>query len=234
MISALLAGPGVARRVASRERGADMKRVLEPEIIDEIEADHPWAIRSRRDLRMINFLMGNERWIRRCVRRFPAAAEQGIVELGAGGGRLLSSLARLGPATGFDLVSRPPGLARQAHWVEGDVHQRLDELRGGVLVASLFLHHLDEHQLAELGRRAREFRVLVFAEPHRSEDALWMGERILPLVGEATRHDMLVSIRAGFREGELPVWLGLGDNWRVREQSQWRGGHRMLAWRDSG
>lgn len=209
-----------------------MKRVLEPEIIDGIEPDHPMAIRSRRDLRLINFLMGNERWIRRCVRRFPEAARRGIVELGAGGGELLASLSRLGPATGFDLVPRPAGIPERVRWIEGDFRDRLDQLRGGVLVANLFLHHLDERQLGELGERAREYRVLAFAEPHRSEDALWMGERILPLVGEATRHDMLVSIRAGFREGELPAALGLGSDWRVCEQSTWRGGHRVLAWRD--
>ncbi len=77
-----------------------MERVIEPEIMDGLDPDHPMAIRSRRDLRMINFLMGNERWIRAQVSKNRATAAKGIVELGAGGGELLGSLAGYGPASG--------------------------------------------------------------------------------------------------------------------------------------
>ena len=44
-----------------------MKRVVKPEILDELDGSDPRAIRSRRDLRFINLLMGNERWIQRSV-----------------------------------------------------------------------------------------------------------------------------------------------------------------------
>ena len=40
-----------------------MLRQVLPELLDHLQADDPEAIRSRRDLRVINFLMGNERWI---------------------------------------------------------------------------------------------------------------------------------------------------------------------------
>jgi len=210
-----------------------MQRRLEAEIIDGIDPDHPWAIRSRRDLRLVNLLMGNERWILRQLRRSPKAARDGIVELGAGGGELLRSLAKHGPATGIDLAPRPARLPAGVAWRQGDFRQRADELRGGVLVANLFLHHLDDEELAWIGSLADRFRLLLFTEPHRSEEALWMADRIVPLVGEATRHDMPASIRAGFVEGELPQALGLGRDWQVSERRTWRGGHRVRAWREA-
>ncbi|MEM9237874.1 MAG: class I SAM-dependent methyltransferase [Verrucomicrobiota bacterium] len=206
-----------------------MERVIEPEIIDSLAPDHPMALRSRRDLRMINFVMGNERWIRKQVALHREAAADGIVELGAGGGEMLGTLARFGPSAGYDLMPRPGHLREEVDWQQGDFWKREDDLSGGILIANLFLHHLEEDELKRLGRIAERFRVLAFVEPHRSRDALWMGERLLPVVGEATKHDMMVSIRAGFAVGELPSLLGLSEDWKVSERCTWRGGLRMLA-----
>jgi hypothetical protein len=173
--------------------------------------------------------MGNERWIRAQVAANRAAAGKGIVELGAGGGELLGSVARYGPATGYDLVPRPEHLDSHVTWKQGDLWGHDAEISGGVLVANLFLHHLEADELGRLGEIAKRFEVLVFVEPLRTKDSLWMGERLLPFVGEATKHDMMVSIRAGFVEGELPKLLGLGAEWKVSERSTWRGGQRVLA-----
>ncbi|WP_379713817.1 hypothetical protein [Haloferula chungangensis] len=208
-----------------------MERVIEPEIIDGMAPDHPMAIRSRRDLRMINFIMGNERWIRGCVKKHRASAAKGIVELGAGGGELLGTLASYGPSTGYDLVPKPEHLGEEVSWKQGDLWAREAEISGGILVANLFLHHLQAEELGRLGDMAKRFDVLIFVEPLRTKDAEWMGERLLPIVGEATKHDMMVSIRAGFVAGELPELLGLGSEWKVSERSTWRGGHRVLALR---
>ena len=45
------------------------KREVEPEILDGLPAGHPDAIRSRRDLRLVNALMGNQRWILKQLHR---------------------------------------------------------------------------------------------------------------------------------------------------------------------
>lgn len=206
-----------------------MERVIEPEIMDGMAPDHPMAIRSRRDLRMINFIMGNERWIRAQVAAHRSSAAKGIVELGAGGGALLGALAKYGPVTGYDLVPKPVHLDDRIVWKQGDLWERESEIQGGVLVANLFLHHLQADELGRLGEIASRFEVLAFVEPLRTKDAEWMGERLLPIVGEVTKHDMIVSIRAGFVAGELPELLGLGSDWKVSERSTWRGGHRVLA-----
>ncbi len=85
-------------------------RVVIPEMLDHLPADDPAARRSRRDLRRINFLMGNERWVCATATAFPAAAKFGIMESGAGDGQLYGKLPRLfpkAPVTACDLAPRP-------------------------------------------------------------------------------------------------------------------------------
>lgn len=71
-------------------------RTVKPEILDHLPADDPEARRSRRDLRRINFLMGNERRVCRAIRKHPQAAAKGIVEFGAGDGVLAGKIAHSG------------------------------------------------------------------------------------------------------------------------------------------
>lgn len=211
-----------------------MHRVVEPEILDQLPADDPEAVRGRRDLRWINFLMGNERWLVRQISSLPAA-RKGVWEIGAGEGRLLRCLATHDseiPLTGCDLAPRPADLPDRIVWRQGDVFDELVTASGGVLVANLFLHHFDDGVLARFRLLLANFDALCINEPHRSSLAMAQGRLLLPFVGPVTRHDMLVSIRAGFRRGELPDRLGLAaGDWRVREETTWRGALRVLAWR---
>lgn len=211
-----------------------MLRLVEPEILDRLPADNPEAVRSRRDLRRINFLMGNERWIARRIARLPSS-RKGVWEIGAGEGRLLQRMAMRHPEmplTGCDLAPRPADLPDRIVWRQGDVFDELPTASGGVLIANLFLHHFADPLLARFGSLLANFDALCINEPHRSSLAIAQGRLLLPFVGPVTRHDMLVSIRAGFRRGELPERLGLTGGWRVREETTWRGAIRVLAWRD--
>lgn len=217
-----------------------MPRIVVPEILDELPADDPAAIRSRRDLAMINWLMGNQRWISTQVARHPAAA--GITEIGAGDGALTTRLARQHPSSrvvGVDLVARPNGLPAAVHWLQGDVFHLLDgpldaalgSVRGGLLVANLFLHHFEDPALARLGQLLGRFDALVVCEPRRGRSARLLGLPLQPFIHPVTRHDMRVSIAAGFRPGELPRLLGLDASWTISETCGWRGSQRMVAWR---
>ena len=125
-----------------------MHREVESEILDELSGDDPRAIRSRRDLRMINFLMGNERWIRR------QEFEGGIVELGAGSGDLTIKLREKGKVIGLDLQTAPPGL--EDEWISGDLFETLGEAEGNTVVANLILHHFQDDALRELGELLRK------------------------------------------------------------------------------
>lgn len=207
------------------------RRVL-PEILDHLPPDNPQAVRSRRDLCWIDKFLGNSRWICRMLGEWPAAE---VLELGAGEGKLLQRIHRSIPAgnlLGIDLAPRPPDLPARVGWEQGNFLHGEEPLSAEVVVCSLVLHHFQERELALLGRRLSKVRVLVVCEPWRHPLPLGLAHLALPLAGSVTRHDMPVSIRAGFRSGELSRLLGLAkDGWVIREKCLWRGGVRMLAFR---
>lgn len=209
-------------------------RIVEPEILDHLPQDDPAARRSRLDLRHINFLMGNERWILRALERFPGAVSSMVCEIGAGDGRLAAKIHRRFPCSrvsACDLAPLPAGLDAAIDWRSGDVFQQAPP-PGGVLVANLFLHHFEGDDLKHLGRLCAGFDMLIFNEPNRSRMAALLGTLLNPFFNHVTRHDMQVSIRAGFRRGEMAALLGLdASHWKIRETSTWRGARRVIAWR---
>ena len=215
--------------------GAVPDRIVKPEILDHLPSDDPAAQRSRRDLHRINWLMGNERWILKAAGRFPEAANKGIAELGAGDGQLSAKLAREFPqarVSAFDLAPRPEHLEARVNWNQGDLFQISGDLTGGILVANLFLHHFEGTALEELGRICEGFEVVIFSEPSRDSVSHFFGHVLDPFVNHVTRHDMHVSIDAGFVPGELPSLMGLSrEHWQIEEDCTWRGAVRMLGCR---
>jgi SAM-dependent methyltransferase len=208
-----------------------LARDVQPEILDHLPPDAPEARRSRLDLRRIHALMGNERW---ALRTALVEVKDGgtIVELGSGDGHLCQALGERGfAATGCDLVARPGGLPEAVAWKSGDIRESLPGLSGDAAVAVLFLHHFEDAVLRTLGNCLRTgFRKLIICEPHRHRMALAQGALLLPFVNRVTRHDMMVSIRAGFRPGDLPERLGLtADTWEWKETTTLRGALRMIA-----
>ncbi|RPJ35244.1 MAG: hypothetical protein EHM17_03265 [Verrucomicrobiaceae bacterium] len=211
-------------------------RVVEPELLDHLPHDDPAARRSRLDLRRINFLMGNEGRVLRALRRVPDATASMICELGAGDGSLITGIHRRFPnsrVTACDLAPRPAWLDSAIDWRSGDVFQHAPP-PGGVLVANLFLHHFEGEDLRRLGKLCEGFDVLIFNEPARSRLAAFLGTLLHPFVNRVTRHDMQVSIRAGFRRGEMAALMGLEPaRWRIEESSTWLGARSITAWRIS-
>ena len=212
-------------------------RAVTPEILDTLDAGHPEAVRSRRDLRRLDWFLGGSRWIVRSVLDKGREAGAGVVEIGAGGGRVCEILAASVPAapvTGLDLADRPAGLNPRVHWERGDLFQTLPDAGGGIVVGSLILHHFSEAELRVLGGMLVRFRVLVFSEPLRTPWSLGLSRLARPFVGSVTRHDMPASILAGFQTGELASLLGLDNRvWRISEVARFTGVLRFKAWRDS-
>lgn len=204
-------------------------RSVQPEILDSLSAEDPSARRSRLDLRRINTLMGNFRWIEQQIH--DAEPNTRITELGAGEGRLLTRLSSLDvDATGIDLAPRPADLPASVKWRQQNLFDGIDS-DGATIVATLFLHHLKKLELKRLGESLSNARMLVFSEPWRSRVSLFCGYAIFPFVNHVTRHDMITSIRAGFRVGELPAALGLDERWKVREELSVFGACRLTATR---
>ncbi len=211
------------------------QRVVIPEILDHLPADDPEARRSRRDLARINFFMGNSRWICRQVSEFPQAAMRGIVEIGAGDGALCERLSRLfpdAPVTAHDLAPPPDIRGSRVVWKQGNLFDFVAPADSGILVASLFIHHFQGAELVKLGRWMRGFQAIILCEPNRARLPHLLGNLMHPFINRVTRHDMHVSITAGFSSGELGPALGLADSdWHIRETSTWRGARRVVAWR---
>lgn len=204
-------------------------RKLTPELLDHLPHNDPGALRSRLDLRRINFIMGNERWITAMI---PETTRH-ITEIGAGEGHLLSRLARRHPQTGItacDLAPRPAHLPASVKWIQADLFTQAPPETDGTLIANLFLHHFTDDQLAVLGNWMRRFDTLLINEPLRAPFPLLLGKLATPFVHPITRHDMRVSIEAGFRPGEIPTALGLESHgFRFQETASQRGFIRTFA-----
>jgi hypothetical protein len=98
------------------------------------------------------------------------------------------------------------------------------------IVANLFLHHFEPARLRELlALAARKAPLFVACEPRRSTWAL-AGSRLLGFVGcnDVTRHDAVVSVRAGFRDGELAA-LWPDEGWTVSERGRGLFSHVFAA-----
>jgi hypothetical protein len=211
-----------------------MNRSLKEELLDHLDPGDPGAVRSRRDLRLIDLFLGNSRWILSSLRDTKGLAS-GVIELGAGEGHLCRRMLGLHPGitvTGLDRAPKPESLPAGMRWVQGDFMETLATVTGSVCCGALILHHFPEGDLRRLGAAMQRFDHLLFTEPYRSKLPLAMAGLVAPFAGEVTRHDMPASIRAGFREGELPLLLGLNPNeWSIREIVTLRGSLRLAAHR---
>lgn len=210
-----------------------MERIVEPELLDGLPADDPDAVASRKDLRMINGIMGNTRWLRRALLR-RVRPQDLVVELGAGEGELGKSLSWDGEYTGLDLQSMPPQWPENFEWVQGNVfaEERAQEALGkaSVVMGGLVLHHFSGEQLRELGRRCASARLLIFCEPVRRKLHLWQGSFLrLAGINRVTQHDLPVSVRAGFLGDELAEFLGLTKEWECRVEMTFFGAYRFIA-----
>lgn len=218
-----------------RYRAPEQRTVL-PELLDDLPVNDPHAQASRRDLIRINNILGNYRFLRRELFRH-VKYQDGCLEIGAGSGQLSTMLNRdqkFPVISGLDLAPRPENWPVHWPWLQQDLFDSTAPADADLVMASLFLHHFTDKQLQELGRRfTSNTRVLILVEPLRSSFAHRLA-RLAEMTGidPVTRHDMHISIDAGFRRGELTELLGLsGKQWDIREQEDWRGSLRVVACR---
>lgn len=191
-----------------------MKRIVVPEILDELSPDDPAAIRSRRDLRMINQFMRGQAWILNQLACMDNVKR--VVELGAGGGELSNMIKKQQSdceVMGLDLIARPDSLDQDVLWDSVSVLDYDGYTSDTVVVANLFIHHLQTEELNLLGEKMKGVRAVLFSEPYRGSVGLWMGKLIFPLVNYVTRHDMIVSIKAGFTYREIESLLAGDFQW---------------------
>ena len=227
-------------------------RSVEPEWLDELPASDPRAIRSRGDLRRVNRLMATTRLLARALDPLLAGRRDArIVELGAGDGSVMLRVARaradrwppvalglldMQPVIDADVLEHYRALGWQPEILHADVFDWLaDAAPAGqdrpIIVANLFLHHFDGQRLTDLlhGIAARA-RAFVCLEPRRSPTAL-LGSRLLGAIGcnDVTRHDAVVSVRAGFRGDELSTRWPPDAGWQLQEGNAGMFSHGLVA-----
>lgn len=210
-----------------------MPRQLQPELLDSLPAEHPDALHSRRDLRVINALMGNHRWLERTLAATLRAGDR-VLEIGAGAGELGRRLAAAGrPVDGLDFAPRPPGWPADRDWHSANLLSFGGYGRYDAVVGNLIFHHFTDAELAALGRVLGDsVRVIVACEPARSRFSQGLFALLAPLfrANRVTRHDAHVSIAAGFRGDELPRQLGLAATaWSCQCRTTVRGAYQMVA-----
>lgn len=225
-----------------------MKRVVQPELLDTLPPEDPLAMGSRRDLRRVNWWMGNHRIMRAALQRhLPADTPGKIWEIGAGDGRFLLSVVknlpplRRGRAT--VLLDRQNAVdtetlvafGRRGWWAETVVADVLEYSFPpepvAAIVANLFLHHFGDDRLAALlARMARQTGLFIAVEPHRfSKPAACAA--LLRLIGcnSVTLNDAEISIRAGFIGKEISVLWPDHNQWRLTERRAGWFSHLFVA-----
>lgn len=220
-------------------------RVLEPELLDGLAADDPRAVRSRRDLVRVNGIMRQQAIMAGLLRGLEPPRV--LADLGSGDGCFLLGVARRLKWRGVtalvvdrqDIVSNETragfaALGWRCEAVRGDVFDALAGLEADIIIANLFLHHLDDAALARLLRLAAgKARAFAATEPRRSITAL-LGSRLLFALGcnDVTRHDAVASVRAGFSGDEISCLWPQGG-WTLRENLALPFTHCFSARRDA-
>jgi len=227
-----------------------MPRRVEPELLDALPPGDPRAVRSRNDLRRVNRLMGTQAVIGDALdallRKWSSSR---VIELGAGDGTLMLRLARQRarhwPRVRLGLLDMQPVVRaetlmgfRDIGWdaeiIGADVFDWFAQSEPGdapIIVANLFVHHFDGERLqALLNGIASRARAFACCEPRRSQLAL-AGSRLLGAIGanDVTRHDAVISVRAGFNGDDLSALWPDRAMWTLEESRKGPFCHRFVA-----
>jgi hypothetical protein len=226
------------------------RQCLGPDLLDRLPAEDPRAIRSRRDIKWINSTMLQRGIMARTLTRcLPDAKPRSLLDLGAGDGTFLLSVARrLAPqwrdvhAVLLDRVSIVSDDTQKAFnalgWhvevVADDVFSYLQRSRSSlydIVTANLFIHHFPERELTRLlGLVAQSSGAFVACEPRRS----WLGvigSRMLWALGcsSLSIRDSIVGVRAGFTDGEVSSAWPRDGSWQVEEYASGLYSHCFAA-----
>ena len=226
-----------------------LPRCVEPEWLDELPADDPRAMRSRRDLIRVNgWMLQTSIMGRLLTKHHGEKPPRHIVELGAGDGSFMLGIARR-------MASRLPNVTvtfvdrqnivgektrqgfRDLEWkietVTADIFDYFKQTArdADIVTANLFLHHFERNELARLLSGVSALAPLFVAcEPRRSPLAL-LASRLLIAIGcnDVSRHDAVVSVRAGFSGHELSdLWPATGG-WTLHEHAAMPFTHCFVA-----
>ena len=220
-----------------------MQRIIQPEVLDGLPADHPAALASRKDLRIINRLMNHAsfldrstRWIQKKAKKSPVR----IAELGSGDGsltcRILLRWGKVADGSRIIFVDQSPcletnhaeQLAKLGWTVDNqvmDVFEWADKAPNKIdwCFASLFLHHFTFEEIGRLfSQLAIKTKAFACLEPRRDWKGLLAAKALWCIrCHPVTLNDACISVRAGFLNKELSqIWFqNTAISWDTEERS---------------
>jgi hypothetical protein len=225
-----------------------MKRIVQPELLDSLPPDDPRAIQSRRDLRRVNGWMRNHTIMADTLQNaLSHHAPEQITELGAGDGNFLLRIAQAisqhhpeVKATLLDFqrivsdetLAAFASLGWPAETIVADVFDWLQTSDDSeVVIANLFLHHFEGARLEKLLRLiSQRAKLFIAIEPQRAPWPLFCSRLLWAIdCNDVTRHDGVISVRAGFSSDELSASWADKQNWRLTEQRAGAFSHLFIA-----
>lgn len=226
------------------------RKCFGPDLLDQLPAQDPRAIRSRRDIRRINTAMLQRIVMSRALKRHLVdMSPRTLLDLGAGDGTFLLSVARRLSsrwngvhAVLLDRVDIISDATREAYsslgWsidvVSDDVFsylQRRQTRLYDVVTANLFIHHFPEQDLKRLlSLVAQSSYAFVACEPQRSLRGA-IGSRMLWAIGccRLSIHDLIIGVRAGFVNDEITSAWPVGGSWLLHEYASGPYSHCFAA-----
>lgn len=223
-----------------------MNRVVQAELLDLLPPNDPRVLRTRHDLRRVNAWMGNHAIMAEALRTAAnGRTPKQITDLGAGDGHFLLRVARKispsWPEINATLLDRREhvsdetlaAFAKLGWRAEAVVADVFDWPQGpaGMVITNLFLHHLEDARLTELFHAvARRAHLFVAIEPRRAPWPLFCC-RWLWVIGcsSVTRHDAILSVRAGFSGKELSALWPMDGGWELAERRTGLFSHLFVA-----
>ncbi len=215
------------------------------EYLDRPDCDPALAAASYRFMARVNRWWGGtraaRRFLARVARGHPPGAPLRLLDIGTGAGDIPRALLRWArrrgislQITGLETAAPAAALARAVaepgfSVIEQDVFAHRAAAPYHAAIASMMAHHLDDAQIRRLLSHLRDIvrGPVLINDLRRARSAAW-GARLL-LLGAPwqLRHDALLSIRRGFRPGELAELAAVADPARIRVRRAWC--HRVVA-----
>jgi ubiquinone/menaquinone biosynthesis C-methylase UbiE len=224
-----------------------VKRIDEPELLDEHDAPRADVERSLRDLRRINRYLGGVRVYRKLLARVAPdrTAPLRVADLGAGTADCLESLRDYSQLTAialdFNIVhllwkpATSPAKTRVHRVVADAMHLPLRDGAVDVVTSAHFFHHFSPEQNATILRDALRAvrRAVVINDTQRHRIPLLITQLLgwLRLVGRITRYDAPASVRRGYtavEAREIGVTAGAA---KVETARIWPYRFGLLLWK---
>lgn len=179
--------------------------------------------------------MGNQRWLKKQLQDLPLS-DSSVLELGAGDGSQAKQYKKNTSLCfhGIDLSPRPASWPKNWQWTQANLLTH-PWPQAQTIIGNLILHHFHAEELKQLGNMIpTETQQLFFIEPARRQLHLLQGKLLHPFISEITKHDLNLSVRAGFLPEELGSLLQLSpQKWNINEHLHPLGGLRFSAQRIS-